>query len=118
VLLSFDEPGSNDDALPEADDRHHRFDGPAHHGRGLFERRVRGSLPGVAHLLRRWIPPLETHAIIEYSHRLLATIAVILICLQAVVAWRQYRRVPQILLPSLAAVGPRLRRRRRSAVSW
>ena len=61
--------------------------------------------PGWPTCFGRWIPPLETHAIIEYSHRLLATIAVILICLQAVVAWRQYRRVRQILVPSLAAVG-------------
>src|SRR6266542_966468 len=61
--------------------------------------------PGWPTCFGRWIPPLETHPIIEYSHRLLATIAVILICLQAVVAWRQYRRVRQILLPSLAAVG-------------
>ena len=61
--------------------------------------------PGWPTCFGRWIPPLETHAIIEYSHRLLATITVILICLQAVVAWRQYRRVRQILVPSLAAVG-------------
>ena len=65
--------------------------------------------PGWPTCFGRWIPPLETHAIIEYSHRLLATIAVILICLQAVVAWRQYRRVRQILVPSLAAVGTRVR---------
>ena len=44
--------------------------------------------PGWPTCFGRWIPPLETHAIIEYSHRLLATITVILICLQAVVAWR------------------------------
>ena len=60
--------------------------------------------PGWPTCFGRWIPPFETHAIIEYSHRLLATVAVILIAAQAVVAWRSYRRVRQILVPSIAAL--------------
>ena len=60
--------------------------------------------PGWPTCFGRWIPPLETHAIIEYSHRLLATVAVVLIAAQAVVAWRSYRRVRQILVPSIAAL--------------
>src|SRR4029450_2967937 len=51
------ETGSNDDALPEADDRHHRFDGPAHHGRGARSSDGFGArLPGGAHVLR-WGDP-------------------------------------------------------------
>jgi len=61
--------------------------------------------PGWPTCFGRWIPPLEYHAVIEYSHRLLASVVVVLICLQAVVAWRQYRRVKQILWPALSAVG-------------
>ena len=60
--------------------------------------------PGWPTCFGRWIPPLETHAIIEYSHRLLATIAVVLIVVQAIVAWRQYRTVKQIFRPCMAAV--------------
>ena len=52
----------------------------------------------------KWIPPLQYHAVIEYSHRLLATVVVILVSLQAFVAWRRFRRVRQILRPALAAL--------------
>ena len=60
--------------------------------------------PGWPTCFGRWIPPLEYHAVIEYSHRLLASVAVVLIGIQAFVAWREYRRVPQIFRPALAAV--------------
>ena len=60
--------------------------------------------PGWPTCFGRWIPPLEAHAIIEYSHRLLATVAVVLIVVQAFVAWREYRTVRQIFRPSIAAV--------------
>ncbi len=60
--------------------------------------------PGWPTCFGRWIPPLEYHAIIEYSHRLLASLALVLIGVQAFVAWRHYRRVPQIVRPALAAV--------------
>ncbi|MGH2635654.1 MAG: heme o synthase [Actinomycetota bacterium] len=61
--------------------------------------------PGWPTCFGRWIPPLEAHAIIEYSHRLLASVVVVLVSVQAFVAWRSYRRVRQILRPALAAVG-------------
>ena len=60
--------------------------------------------PGWPTCFGRWIPPLEYHAIIEYSHRFLATLAVVLIGAQAVVAWRQFRRVERIFRPAIAAV--------------
>jgi protoheme IX farnesyltransferase len=60
--------------------------------------------PGWPTCFGRWIPPLEYHAIIEYTHRFLATLAVVLIGAQAVVAWRQFRRVKQIFRPAMAAV--------------
>ena len=60
--------------------------------------------PGWPTCFGRWIPPLEYHALIEYSHRLLASVAVVLIGIQALVAWRRYRSVRQIVRPALAAV--------------
>lgn len=60
--------------------------------------------PGWPTCFGRWIPPLEYHALIEYSHRLLASIVVVLIGMLAFVAWRHYRSVRQILWPTLAAV--------------
>ena len=61
--------------------------------------------PGWPTCFGRWIPPLEYHAIIEYSHRLLASIVVVLIGLQTFVAWKDYRRVRQVTRPAtLAAV--------------
>jgi protoheme IX farnesyltransferase len=53
----------------------------------------------------RWIPPLEFHTLIEYSHRLAAAIAGLLILLTAWVAWRRERRDPGVLWPIVAAVG-------------
>jgi protoheme IX farnesyltransferase len=61
--------------------------------------------PGWPTCFGRWFPPLEYHALIEYSHRLLASLVVVLVSLQAFVAWRQFRRVRQIFRPALAAVG-------------
>ena len=53
----------------------------------------------------RLIPPLEFHTIIEYSHRLSAAIASLLIVATAWVAWRTHRRDPVVLWPIVAAVG-------------
>jgi protoheme IX farnesyltransferase len=53
----------------------------------------------------RWLPPLSYHALIEYSHRLAATIVIVLIGAVAVTAWRRHRREASILYPALAAVG-------------
>jgi protoheme IX farnesyltransferase len=60
--------------------------------------------PGWPTCFGRWIPPLRYHALIEYSHRFIATVVVVLVCFQALVAWRRFRRVRQILWPALAAV--------------
>lgn len=60
--------------------------------------------PGWPRCFGRWVPPLEFHAIIEYSHRLLASVAVVLVVLLAATALRSLRRVPRLLWPSLAAV--------------
>ena len=51
------------------------------------------------------IPPLDLHTLIEYSHRLSAAIAALLIVATAWVAWRSHRRDPAILWPILGAVG-------------
>jgi heme A synthase len=54
---------------------------------------------------KRWLPPLEYHAIIEYSHRLTAFLDIVLIGLLAAIAWRHFRDNPRILRPAMAAVG-------------
>ncbi|HEX6330236.1 MAG TPA: heme o synthase [Actinomycetota bacterium] len=61
--------------------------------------------PGWPTCYGRWIPPLEYHAVIEYAHRLLASIVVVLVALQAVMAWRRLRHQPAIVGPAVAAVG-------------
>ena len=50
-----------------------------------------------------WLPPLEVHALIEYSHRLAAVAAGLLIFVTAWVAWRR-ERDPGVVWPILAAV--------------
>jgi heme o synthase len=60
--------------------------------------------PGWPTCFGRWVPPLEYHAIIEYSHRFLASVVVVLVAIQAVAAWRGHRRERRILWPALAAV--------------
>jgi heme a synthase len=52
----------------------------------------------------RWLPPLEHHALIEYTHRMTAFVDVVLVALLAVLAWRRYRAVPRIFRPAVAAV--------------
>jgi heme A synthase len=51
-----------------------------------------------------FIPRWEKHTLIEYSHRLTATVAGLLILALTVTAWRGYRRVPAILYPATAAL--------------
>ncbi|MDP8957401.1 MAG: COX15/CtaA family protein, partial [Actinomycetota bacterium] len=60
--------------------------------------------PGWPKCFGRWVPPLEYHAIIEYTHRLIASIDVVLIAALAVVAFAFFRRRPPVLVPALAAL--------------
>jgi heme A synthase len=61
--------------------------------------------PGWPKCFGRWIPPLEYHAVIEYSHRFTAFVDVVAIGALAVVAWRGYRHVRRVFWPSVAAFG-------------
>ena len=52
----------------------------------------------------QWIPPLRADAIIEYTHRLVATLTSPLILASAVVAWRRFRDVRLASHPLLYAI--------------
>jgi protoheme IX farnesyltransferase len=52
----------------------------------------------------RWIPPPEFHALVEYSHRLAAAVAGVLILATAWIAWRRARADRGILWPAALAV--------------
>ncbi|MGH2705849.1 MAG: heme o synthase [Actinomycetota bacterium] len=52
----------------------------------------------------RLLPPLDPHAIIEYSHRLAASVTGILVLALAIVAWVRYRSSPSIFWPSFGAL--------------
>jgi len=52
----------------------------------------------------RWVPPLEYHALIEYTHRFLVNLVVPLIAVLAVLAWRRRRESPRVFGASLAAL--------------
>jgi heme o synthase len=58
-----------------------------------------GCFPG------RTLPPLEIHALIEFSHRAVVGIVTLLITATAWVAWRRERRDAAVLWPAVAAVG-------------
>src|SRR5688572_4254015 len=47
-----------------------------------------------------FIPRWEIHTLIEYSHRLTASIAGVLILGLLIMAWRSHRRVPAIVIPA------------------
>ena len=53
----------------------------------------------------RLIPPLRPDAIIEYTHRLIASLATPLILASAVVAWWRFRSIRLIIRPMMAALG-------------
>jgi heme A synthase len=53
----------------------------------------------------RWIPRAEYHVLIEYSHRLTATLDIVAVGVLAVYAWRRYRSVPRVVRPAVAALG-------------
>ena len=51
-----------------------------------------------------FIPRWEFHTLVEYSHRLTASVAGFLVLGLAVWSWRSFRRTPAILYPSLGAL--------------
>jgi cytochrome c oxidase assembly protein subunit 15 len=51
-----------------------------------------------------WLPPLEYHAMIEYTHRLIAFLDIVLVSLLAIVSWRRYSRMRRVSIPATAAV--------------
>ncbi|MCA1831085.1 MAG: COX15/CtaA family protein, partial [Actinobacteria bacterium] len=51
----------------------------------------------------RWVPPLNEHAIIEWSHRAIGAIAITLLCVTLVVAVVRHRRERRIFWPTLLA---------------
>jgi len=61
--------------------------------------------PGWPRCFGRWIPPLEYHALIEFTHRLLASVDLALIALLAVVAWRRRHLVPRVFRAAAVALG-------------
>ena len=52
----------------------------------------------------RWLPPLEHHALIEYSHRMTAFLDIVMVGLLAAIALRRYRGVPRVAGAGVAAV--------------
>jgi len=52
----------------------------------------------------RVLPPLDLHAIIEYSHRTTASLTSALIVLTAVVAWLAWRKRRDIVIPATVAL--------------
>ena len=50
------------------------------------------------------IPPFEKYTLIEYSHRLTASLVSVFVLLTAISAWRAYRRNRPVLVPALLAV--------------
>src|SRR5207237_2625 len=53
----------------------------------------------------RLLPPLDLHAIVEYSHRTTASLASALIVLTAIVAWLAWRQRRDIVIPAMVALG-------------
>ena len=59
----------------------------------------------------RWYPPFEYHAILEYSHRSLGSLAGICVIIATVIAWLKYREVRSltwVLSGCLVLIGTRM----------
>jgi heme A synthase len=52
----------------------------------------------------RWLPPLEYHAIIEYSHRFTAFLDIVLVVALAILVWVRYRKTPRVNVLANAAL--------------
>jgi heme A synthase len=52
----------------------------------------------------RWLPPIEYHAIIEYTHRFTAFLDIVLVLLLALVVWRRHSWIRRLTVPASAAV--------------
>jgi heme o synthase len=53
----------------------------------------------------RLLPPLDLHAIIEYSHRTTASLTSVLVVVTALVAWLAWRQRRDIVIPATVALG-------------
>src|SRR5260370_4438702 len=53
----------------------------------------------------RLLPPLNLHAIIEYSHRTTASLTSLLVVLTAIFAWFAWRHRRDIVIPATIALG-------------
>src|SRR5438128_1477768 len=53
----------------------------------------------------RVLPPLDLHAIIEYSHRTTASLTSVLVVVTAVVAWVAWRNRRDLVIPATVAAG-------------
>jgi heme A synthase len=53
----------------------------------------------------RLLPPLDLHAIIEYSHRTTASLTSALVVLTAAVAWVAWRKRRDLVTPATVALG-------------
>src|SRR5207249_10047000 len=63
--------------------------------------------PGCPNCSGGWVPPLQYHAIIEYSHRLATVVDTILVVVLGAMGLLRYRYrwARRVLWPSVAAVG-------------
>jgi protoheme IX farnesyltransferase len=52
----------------------------------------------------KWYPPFDFHSIVEYSHRLSASLVVMLVVALAVFAWVRYRSVASLFWPAFGAL--------------
>ena len=52
----------------------------------------------------RWVPRLEYHVLIEYAHRLVASVDLVLVATLATYAVLRYRGVPRVVRPALASL--------------
>jgi heme A synthase len=60
--------------------------------------------PGWPKCFGRWVPPLEYHAVIEYAHRVAASVAILLIGILALVAVVRHRRERRAVAAGVGAL--------------